>query len=229
MVQMHKGRTRRTRARRGSRAGAGKKGAAAANAGAGRRSYRRATTSLESMHERLGVDGSVLRRATEIYDIVTEKNLVRGRSITALAASAYYAACREAGAQVTLKDMQQASDTTRKDITRCYRLMLRELDIRMPVVDAASCIARIAQDAGLSGRTESEAVRILQDAEASKISAGKDPMGLAAAALYLASSRFGEGRTQKMIADAADVTEVTIRNRYKGLVIALGDEDGSDA
>jgi transcription initiation factor TFIIB len=47
-------------------------------------------------------------------------------------------------------------------------------------------------------------------------------MGLAAAALYIACVINNEKRTQKVIADAAGVTEVTIRNRYKGLKEALG-------
>jgi transcription initiation factor TFIIB len=46
-------------------------------------------------------------------------------------------------------------------------------------------------------------------------------MGLAAAALYIACVMNDEKRTQKMIADAAGVTEVTIRNRYKSLKEAL--------
>ena len=54
-----------------------------------------------------------------------------------------------------------------------------------------------------------------------RTTAGKDPMGLAAAALYIACAMCDEKRTQKMIADAAGVTEVTIRNRYKGLKEAL--------
>jgi len=42
-------------------------------------------------------------------------------------------------------------------------------------------------------------------------------MGLAAAALYLSCVKNGESLTQRDIADAANVTEVTIRNRYKTL------------
>jgi len=61
------------------------------------------------------------------------------------------------------------------------------------------------------------AVRVLKTAQKNEISAGKDPMGLAAAALYLACVKNGEDKTQRDIAEAANVTEVTIRNRYKGL------------
>jgi transcription initiation factor TFIIB len=42
-------------------------------------------------------------------------------------------------------------------------------------------------------------------------------MGLAAAALYIACLIKNEKKTQKDIAEAAGVTEVTVRNRYKSL------------
>ena len=50
-----------------------------------------------------------------------------------------------------------------------------------------------------------------------EISAGKDPMGLAASVLYLSSIKTGEAVTQISIAEAAGVTEVTVRNRFKDL------------
>ena len=51
-----------------------------------------------------------------------------------------------------------------------------------------------------------------------KLTFGKDPSGMAGAALYIACLECGERVTQKKIAEAAGVTEVTIRNRYKSLV-----------
>ena len=176
---------------------------------------------LNDLRGKLGVDDAVVRRADEIYKLAIAKNMVRGRSIEALAASAFYAACRETGAQVTLKDIHQTCSITRKDLSRCYRFILRELDIRMPVVESATCIERIAADAGVPEKIKDDAVKILQDVSTSRLSAGKDPMGLAAAALYLACSQHKVRKTQKAIAVAADVTEVTIRNRYKGLRDAL--------
>jgi len=89
----------------------------------------------------------------------------------------------------------------------------------MPVVNPVKCIARIASKDGLSEKTKRKAIMILQTAEEQKISAGKDPMGLdAAAALYVACVKNGESKTQR---DVAGVTEVTIRNRCKGLKVAL--------
>ena len=68
-----------------------------------------------------------------------------------------------------------------------------------------------------TGKTKRHAIKVLKTAQENEISAGKDPMGLAAAALYLSCVKNGEDKTQRDIAEAANVTEVTIRNRYKGL------------
>ena len=110
----------------------------------------------------------------------------------------------------------------KKDLARSYRLLLKEMDIQMPVVDPMKCMSKIASRANVSGKTQRRAREILLRAEQARISAGKDPMGISASALYVACILEGENMTQRDIADAAGVTEVTIRNRYKGLRLALG-------
>ena len=57
----------------------------------------------------------------------------------------------------------------------------------------------------------------MNDVVKSGLSAGKDPMGLAATVVYASCLRTGERKTQMDIADATDTTEVTIRNRFKEL------------
>jgi len=185
------------------------------------RNFRQAFSELDRLKDKLAVGDAVIEKAAYIYRKALEKGLVRGRSISALIASALYAACRDTETPRTLKDIANASNIKRKDIARCYRLLLRELNLKMPVVNPINCISRIASKAGLSEKTKREATRILEIAEEIKISAGKDPMGLAAAALYVACVTNGENKTQRDVAEAAGVTEVTIRNRYKGLKIAL--------
>ncbi|GBC74125.1 hypothetical protein HRbin05_00158 [archaeon HR05] len=185
------------------------------------RNFRQAFSELDRLKDKLAVGESVIEKAAYIYRKALEKGLVRGRSISALVAAALYAACRDTETPRTLKDIANASNIKKKDIARCYRLLIRELDLQMPVVDPIKCVSRIASKAGLSEKTKRTAIEILKRAEEAKISAGKDPMGLAAAALYVACVMHGENKTQKDVAEAAGVTEVTIRNRYKGLKLAL--------
>jgi len=59
-------------------------------------------------------------------------------------ASALYAACRDTETPRNLKDVEQAANIKRKEIARCYRLLIKELDLKMPVTDSVLCIARIA-------------------------------------------------------------------------------------
>ena len=132
-------------------------------------------------------------------------------------ASSLYAACRDAETPRTLNDVAEAANVKRKEISRCYRLLHHELEFKMPVVDSIQCIARISSKLEINEKTKRFAVKILKETQERKESAGKDPMGLAAAALYLSCVKNGMSVTQREIADVAGVTEVTIRNRYKGL------------
>ena len=181
------------------------------------RNLRQALTELATLKDKLSLSNHIAENAAYIYRKALEKRLVRGRSISALLASSLYAACRNTETPRTLKDISKAANLKRKDIARCYRLLHRELELKMPVVDPVSCISRIASKINLTEKTRRVAVIILKNAQERKESAGKDPMGITAAALYLACIKTGESITQKNISDASGVTEVTVRNRCKSL------------
>ena len=181
------------------------------------RNFRQAFSELGRLKDKLTISNSILEKTAYIYRKALQKGLVRGRSISALMAASLYAACRDTETPRTLNDIGQAANIKRKDIARCYRLLHRELDLKMPVVNSIQCISRIASKIGISEKTRRSASLILKEAQENHESAGKDPMGLAAAALYLSCVKNGENLTQRDIAEAANVTEVTIRNRYKSL------------
>jgi transcription initiation factor TFIIB len=185
------------------------------------RNLRQAFSELDRLVDKLHISDVVVERSAYIYRKALEKGLVRGRSISTIIAASTYAACRATETPRTLKDVAAASGMNKKDVARCYRLLLRELELRMPVTDPIRCVSRIASKSGLGERTQRRAVGILKKAIESRTSAGKDPMGLAAAALYVACVLEGEDKTQKDIAESAGVTEVTIRNRYKDLKLKL--------
>jgi transcription initiation factor TFIIB len=176
-----------------------------------------AMTELSRLSDKLHIPKSVKERAAFIYRKALEKSLVRGRSISAITAASLYAACRVTGTPRTLHELAGHCTIDKKDLARCYRLLLRELKLQMPIPKAQFRVPKIAAKVNIGERTQQTAVDILRRAENIKTTAGKDPMGLAAAALYIASVMNHEKRTQKSIAYAAGVTEVTIRNRYKVL------------
>jgi len=181
------------------------------------KNLRQAFSELNRLKDKLSLSDAVVEKAAYIYRKAVDKKLVRGRSITSMMSSALYAACREVGTPRTLKEIAVTANIRKKDLAAYYRLLLKELDLKMPVVDSVQNVARIANKIGLSEKTKRYAVKILRKAEEDKSSAGKNPMGLAGAALYAACITNGENKTQRDIAEASNITEVTIRNRYKGL------------
>jgi transcription initiation factor TFIIB len=192
----------------------------------------RATSSIEKnieqaakeiarLIELLELPRTLIDDAMAIYRQAAEKGLVRGRSLESIAAAALYAACRMRGVPKSLDEIAEYVKGGRKEVARCYRLIVRELRIRMPIVDPTRYVGKIASALGLSPQVERRAMQILLEAKMKGLTAGKDPAGLAAAAIYIAALELGERRTQKEIASAAGVTEVTVRNRYKELVQKL--------
>ncbi len=181
------------------------------------RNLRQALGDLGRLKDKLTISSSVIEKAAYIYRKAMEKKLVRGRSISALIAASLYAACRDTETPRTIKDVAEAANVKRKDIARCYRLLHHELELKMPIVDSIQCIARISSKLEITEKVKRHAVKILQDTQEHMESAGKDPMGLAATALYISCVKNGVAVTQRDLAQASGVTEVTIRNRYKGL------------
>ena len=121
-----------------------------------------------------------------------------------------------------MREIAQASLVDKKDVARGYRLLLRELNIQMPIANPMNYVSKIAERTSISGKIQGLAIKILREARKNRVAFGKDPMGLAGAALYIACLQCNEKKPQKDIAEAAGVTEVTVRNRYKSLKRQLG-------
>jgi len=181
-----------------------------------------AMTELSRLCDKLHLPKPVKEMAAVIYRKAFDRGLVRGRSIAGISAGSLYAACRSTGTPRRLGELAKYSTLSKKDLARSYRLLVKELNLQMPIPKAQYRVPKIAAKADIGEKTQQKAVEILRKAEELKVTAGKDPMGLAAAALYIACIMNDDKRTQKIIASAAGVTEVTIRNRYKGLKEDLG-------
>lgn len=184
-----------------------------------KRNLMQAFSELGRLKDKLGLSDVIVEKAAYIYRKAQDKKLVRGRSISSVLAAAIYMACREAGTHRSIHDMAEITKIKSKAISRDYRLLVLELDVKVPLIDHERCVSKIANKANISERTKRIAIDKMKNVVREELSAGKNPMGLAAAVLYLSCrSNKEENQTQKDIADAAGITEVTIRNRVKDLL-----------
>jgi transcription initiation factor TFIIB len=129
--------------------------------------------------------------------------------------------CRLCGVARTLDEFSKSSGLDKKEIGRTYRFVVKKLGEFIPPQPPRSYISRFSNQLKLNGSSELIALRVLKAAESVRLTDGRGPISIAAAATYIASVLSGDRRTQREVAETAYITEVTIRNRYKELLETL--------
>lgn len=186
------------------------------------RNLSQALSELERLSSQLELKKGVKELAAMLYRKAIVNRLIRSRSIDALVAAAIYAACRLRQIPRSLKEIAEHSHMDWKKIGRHYRLLVRKLKIKMPIPNPSNYVPKLITELGLPGEMQEKVLEVLDDAKAhGGLIIGRDPRGLAAGAIYIASILTDNRVTQREIASAAGVTEVTVRNRYKDLVRQL--------
>lgn len=188
------------------------------------RSLRRAFTVLNSAKSKLSLSDTIIENAAYYYRKMLAKKMTRGRNTTALALASLYLACREANTPRTIQDIAEAGNLNLRSLSKHVRILIQALEITVESFDSTQFINRISSSAGISEKTVRYALRLLEKTKENGFASGKNPVALAATALYLACVVNSEKLTQKKIASASGISSVTIRNRTISLVKILGIE-----
>ena len=185
------------------------------------RNLAHALSEMSKISYKINLPKNVIETSSMIYRRAIQKQLIRGRTIKSVAVASIYMACRQCGVIRTLEDVAGAANISKKEAARNYRLLFRKLKPSVPQVNTGKYISKIVNNLALSGETERLAMVILNQASEMKLTSGRGPAGMAAACIYISSQLTNERRTQGEISKEAQVTEVTIRNRYKELAQRL--------
>ncbi|MFZ0568831.1 MAG: hypothetical protein WAM22_12575, partial [Nitrososphaeraceae archaeon] len=199
------------------------------------RSLKKAFSELDILKDKLALPDSVVEKTAYIYRKAQQRGMIRGRTVSAMLAAAIYIACREIRIGKTLKDIAEGSNVKPKILSQSYRILLTELDIKTPMLDPMKCITKITSKMKLNERITRQAMSIMYEAIKKEATTGKDPMGLASAVLYIAytnnnirgsdisskrrdaNNENTNNRSQTSFAQAAGVTDVTLRHTIKDL------------
>ena len=185
-----------------------------------KRNLQSAFIQLYTMKDVLGLPESAIEKIAYIYRKIQERKLIKGRTIRGALAVASYIACRELGIPRTLKEIAKISNLKEKEVARIYRKVMFELDLKVPQVDTFKEIIKLGNICGISEKAKRRAIKLMMTVMKTEISAGKNPMGLAGAVLYLSCKEYDEEITQSKIAEVAGVTEVTLRHDLD-IILAL--------
>lgn len=175
-------------------------------------SLSKAFTLLYAMKTKLAIPDSVVERTAFIYRKAVAANLTRGRTVVSLLTAALYVACRESDTPRTLDELVAISNIEKKVLYRDLSVMLKSLDITLGQYETSAFVVKLANNMKLSEKTKRMALEILRRSKKKMITAGKHPVAMAAASVYISTLLTGERITQRTLSKNARVSDVTIRS-----------------
>ncbi|MFQ6061303.1 MAG: transcription initiation factor IIB family protein, partial [Thermoplasmata archaeon] len=187
----------------------------------GERSLAEGLKEIASLASRMGLPKQIRENAAVLYRKAASRSLVRGRSIKEVAAASIYAACRQSDVPRTLDEVSVHESLDKHDVGRTYREMARELGLTFRPQSPEDYISRFCNKLKLGLDVQNRCVKIIEELKGKRFASGLTPTGIASAIIYIACQELGRPRTQKEIARVAGVTEVTLRNRYKEILLLL--------
>lgn len=186
------------------------------------RNFWEAKPKLVNLANKLNVPDYVVETAWRVYSEVAKQKLTMGRSILAFTTASLYVAFRIHQFPRMLDEVVEAAAIDNRAVHRAIGLIVRhvlpKIGLKYRPVSPEQIVYRFGNDLELPVKVQKSAETLLRRAKARGLKqVGKDPKGLAAAALYLAARDSTTRRTQAQVAKVARVTEVTLRTQAKQL------------
>jgi len=174
---------------------------------------------ITELCQALSLPDNVNETAAKIYRTSARMKVAKSKSILGMTAATVYLSCRKCGVSRSLKEVARAAGMEKGSVARYFRLVLKEVEKEyVPPPSVEKYISKLINMAKINPRVEILALDLSRKTSDSKISSGKAPAGLAAAYVYVASVLLSEHLPQREVAEFAEVTEVTVRNRCREIL-----------
>jgi transcription initiation factor TFIIB len=172
---------------------------------------------LDGVKQKLGLSSTVAEHIAFIYRKASSFGLTRGRGTTEIMAASIYAACREQGIPRSLDEVSDALNVTKKKVSRCYRVLINQLDLKLELANPLDCLSKFCSLLGVSEKAKRHAFGILKQANSTRVLSGSKPAVICGGALYLACIANDEYQSQLKIAEKTRVSAPSIRKAANAL------------
>ncbi|XP_063729036.1 transcription initiation factor IIB-like [Symsagittifera roscoffensis] len=176
--------------------------------------YREITT----MADRINLQETIITRAKTCYKQLIESGKYRGKNRIAVAASCIHIACRQEGVPRSFKETVAISNVDKTELGRTYKKVLKALESSVEIIKSGDFMARFCGSLELPHSVRKASEHIANKAVELNIVAGRSPVSVAAAAIYLASHASDFPKSKEQIAAISGAAEVTIKQSYKMLL-----------
>jgi len=170
---------------------------------------------IREMAERINLAKSIQDSANNTFKQVLDTKQLKGKNGEAVAAACLYIACRKEQVPRTFKEICAVSKVSKKEIGRCFKLILRALETNLELITTSDFMSRFCSNLGLPQSVQIAATFIARKASEMDLVSGRSPISVAAAAIYMASQASNVKKSAKDIGEIAGVAEVTIKQSYK--------------
>merc|ERR1712083_1296667 len=170
---------------------------------------------ISNMADRINLPKTIIDRANNLFKMVSDGKNLKVRANDAIAAACLYIACRQEGVPRTFKEIVAVSTVSKKEIGRCFKLILKAHDTNVEIITTGDFMNRSCGTLGLARDIQRAATTIAKRAVDLDLVPGRSPISVAAAAIYMAAQASNDKKSQREISDIAGVAEVTIKQSYR--------------
>ncbi|WP_408960778.1 transcription initiation factor IIB [Natrinema sp. 74] len=165
----------------------------------------------------LELSETIRDQACQLFRSTQNEGLLPGRSIEAMATASVYGACRCNGLSRTLDDVTDPARVEQSRVTNAYKTLNTELGLPAQPVTPSAFVPRLASELDVPDQIRQRARNLAEESESKAVTTGVRPSGFAAACLYKAGHEDGWCLTQSDVAEAANVSPVTVRTHRDAL------------
>lgn len=189
------------------------------------RTLLRAYRDINEIADRSNLPKIITDAASQLFKKVHEQRGLRNKSGIAITTACIYIACKLQAAPRSFKELSSISGVLAKDIAKCYKNILKIVQLQDSSVhiDSGDFMLRFCSRLELSNEVQKIASDIAQNAKELSITDGRNPTSIAAAAIYMASQISDEPKSQKEISEVAGCAESTIRHSYRLMLSRASD------
>jgi len=170
---------------------------------------------INNLKEKMSLSDAIVERSAYFYRKAIRKKLIRGRTVKGIVGACIYAACRDLGTTRSIIEISKCMQEKRNIIAKSYRLLFRQLSLKVHVPDSTSSIIRFSNNLELPEKIKRDAIFILDTLKEKQVVAGKKPDAVAATVVYMACVKNNKSISQQKISEISGIPGITIRNRLK--------------
>jgi len=191
----------------------------------GERNILHAFKDIQGLADRISLPRDVADQAKQLYKTVEDQKLLKGKNVDAIIAVTIMIACRQKGVPRTFKEITHLTKVPKKEIGRVFKILSAHLNQQVGEtvskngtvgkLTVGDLMTRYCSHLGLPHAISRHSQAIANKAEGLAGLAGRSPLSISGACIYMISHLLGNPKTAKEIAPVVGVSDGTIRQAYK--------------